>query len=71
MLIDCPQMTQYRNSCGLGPFIAAYRSTKTHLSSVKIYAMYLNDSFPDIINKKTLDLYHMYLGWHNLMKIEI
>ena len=71
MLIDCPQMGQFRGSCGIGPFVHAYRSTRPHLSSVKIYALYLNDNIPEKMAKKSIDLYHMYLGWHSLMKIDL
>ena len=69
MLIDCPYMTQYRNSCGLGKFIVAYGRMKPSLSSVKLFALYLNDSYPEHMKKKAYDLFHMRLGWHKLMKI--
>ena len=69
MLIDCPGMTQYRSSCGIGPFIVAYRTFNPHLSAVKLYALYMNDSRPDTMKKKSLDLYHMKFGWHKLMNI--
>ena len=71
MLIDCCQMSHYRNSCGLGPFISAYRLTRPSLSSIKLYALYLDDQVPDNMLKRSTDLFHMYLGWHSLMDIPI
>ena len=71
MLVDCPSISQYRNTCGLGPFIAAYRGIKPHISSVRLYALFLNDSNPEKMSKKSFDLYHMVLGWHLLMNIDI
>lgn len=69
MLIDCPGMTQTRDACGLGPFITAYRSISPQMSSVKLFALFLNDNNPEKMKKKALDLYTMKLGWHNLMNI--
>lgn len=71
MLVDCPGMTQYRLSCGLGQFISAYRRTNPQISSIKIFALYLNDRNPENMKKKAFDLYHMKLGWHSLMCINI
>ena len=71
MLIDCPQMARYRGSCGLGPFISSYRMYRPHLSSIKLYALFLSDSNLDVISDRTVDLFHMYLGWHTLMNIPI
>ena len=71
MLLDCPRMSPYRSSCGLGPFLAAYRCMIPRFSSVKIFALYLNDKNPKAMKQKALDLYHMKLGWHNLMGIEM
>ena len=71
MLVDCPAMEQYRNGCTLGPFIRAYRSLKPQFSSVKIFALYLNDKDPENVKKKALTLYHMKVGWHKLMNIEL
>lgn len=71
MLIDCPTMSQYRESCGLGPFVTAYRRAYPQMSSVKIFALYLNDNSPENMKIKALDLYHMKLGWHNCMNISL
>ena len=71
MLIDCPEMTSYRNSCSLGSFISAYLKMQPQISSIKIYALYLNDSKPETMHKKALDLYHMKLGWYRQMNITI
>lgn len=71
MIIDCPNMIFYRDSCGLGPFIAAYRKIQPHISSVKLFALFLNDNVPEEMQKKSLDLYHMKLGWHSLMNITL
>ena len=71
MLIDCPTMTQYRESCNLGMFIKTYRRISPQMSSVKIYALYLNDTHPITLKEKAIDLYHMKIGWHIKMKIEM
>ena len=71
MVIDCPQMELYRSSCNIGPFIEVVRFTRPRASSVKIYAMYLSDRNYEMFCKKYQDLLHMYLGWHNLMGIDI
>ena len=71
MLIDCSPMSTYRSSCGLGSFISCYRKFRPHLSSIKLYAMFLSDSNLDVVPDRTVDLYHMYLGWHTLMNIPI
>ena len=71
MIIECPKMTQYRNSCGIASFIQAYRCSRPHLSALKLYALYFNDLSADSMEWKGTDLYHMYLGWHSLMKINI
>ena len=60
-----------RNSCGIGPFIIAYRFLRPQISPVKLYSLYLNDRNPDSLLKKVNTLYHMYLGWHYLMNIPI
>ena len=67
MLIECAQMDQFRNSCALGPFVRTYRNM---YSSVKIYAMYLNDDNPKNVKKKALSLYHMQVGWNQKMNIK-
>ena len=71
MLLDCPRMSPYRSSCGLGPFLVAYSCMIPRFSSVKIFALYLNDKDPKTMKQKALDLYHMKLGWHKLMGIEM
>lgn len=71
MLIDCPLMSTHRSSCGLASFITAYRAFKPQISSRKLYSLFLSDSNLDILHDRTVDLYHMYLGWHTLMKINI
>ena len=71
MVIDCPMMETYRSSCNIGPFIRALRITSPSLSSVKLYAMYLNDSDSERFCNKYQDLLHMYMGWHILMGIAI
>ena len=71
MIIDCPIMEPYRSACDLAPFINLYKSLKPQYSSVKIFAMYLNDRDPTKIQKKTLSLCSMKLGWHKLMNINI
>ena len=69
--MECNQMSQYRNSCGIGPFIRAYKCTRPHISFLKLYALYLNDNSPENMLPKTNDLLHMHLGWHTEMKIPI
>ena len=71
MVIDCPLMEMYRSSCKIGPFIKAIRLTRPSSSSVKLYAMLLNDSNSDKFCDRYKDLLHMYMGWHNLMGIVI
>ena len=71
MLIDCPEMAQYRDSCEIGSYIRALRFDNPSLSSIKLNSMYLNDSNCDSIMRRSSVLYHMYLGWHSLMGIQI
>ena len=71
MIISCPEMAQYRNTCGVGPFIQAYKYTRAYTSPLKLYALNMNDSNPADMNSKAMDLYHMYLGWHSLMNITL
>ena len=71
MLIDCPEMVQYRDSCEIGSFVRALRFNNHSLSSMKLYAMYLDDSNPDSILRRSNVLYHMYIGWHSLMGIPV
>ena len=71
MLIDCPSMAHYRDTCEIGSFVLMYRRLQPQISSVKLYAMYVSDSCVDNLKEKILSLYHMKLGWHKLMKIEM
>ena len=71
MVIECPAMTYYRNSCGIGKFIRALKLLKPQISSIKLYALLLSDRDPEKMNEKALDLYHMYVDWHSLMNINI
>ena len=71
MIIECPAMAHYRNTCGIAPFIAAFKFTRAASSPLKLYALYMNDENPEDMNNKAFDLYHMYLGWHSLMNISI
>jgi hypothetical protein len=71
MVVDCASMEPYRNSCDLGPFMRFYRTMKPQFSSVKIFALYLNDQNPDQVKKRSLALYSMKVGWHKLMKIDL
>ena len=71
MLVDCPQMEQYRSGCDLGSFVRLYKSLKPQFSSIKIYALYLDDRRTSTVQKKALALCHMKIGWHKLMKIDL
>ena len=71
MIIDCEQMSYYRDTCDIGPFITAHRSISPTLSSIKLLAMYLNDRRPDEMKSKSLSLYHMKLGWHQKLGIQL
>ena len=71
MLIECTQMAFYRSTCGLGPFIDAYRNMYPSISSLKLFALFLNDKLPLSMKKKAMDLHYMKVGWHSLMKIPI
>ena len=64
-------MEQYRNSSGIQSFILAHRRSTPHISSLKLFAIFLNDSNPDLIKKRAVSLYSMLLGWHSLMKIDM
>ena len=71
MLIDCKELEQSRATCGLGAFIRAKRIINPHVSSLKIFALFLNDCDAELIKKRALDLFFMKLSWHKLMKIEL
>ena len=71
MVIDCPKMDRYRDSCGIGSFVRAHRRSSPGISSIKLYSLYLNDTMMDSIQGRSIDLYTMKVGWHTLMKIDI
>ena len=71
MLIDCPRMSKYRESCELGSFVKAHKLANPGISSIKLYSLYLNDKNPASMKRKALVLYSMKVGWHSLMKIEL
>lgn len=71
MIIDCPKMAPYRDSCGIGPYVRAHRRASPGISSIKLYSLYLDDTLLDSIKGRSLDLYAMKVGWHALMKIEL
>jgi hypothetical protein len=62
-------MSQYRDSSGLKPFIETYRRANPAISSLKLYALYLNDKHSQDMKRKAVDLYQMQLGWKSLMGI--
>ena len=69
VIIDCPSLHAYRQTCGLGPRIAGYRKLIKNMSSVKLYSILLNDSNQEIINKMGSDLIYMKEAWFKLMNI--
>ena len=71
MIIDCPHMAPYRDMCEIGSYVRMYRRMNPCISSVKIYAMYLDDHQPEDIMKKALSLYSMKHGWNKLMNMPI
>ena len=71
MVIECPKLSPYRSSCGIGPFISAHRLASPGMSSIKLFSLYMSDVQPDSVIDKARDLYSMKVGWHTLMKIEI
>ena len=71
MVVECPVMQPYRESCGISTFITSIRAMSNQLSARKMYALYLDDTDGELLNAKTQDLLHMYIGWHNLMEIDI
>ena len=64
-------MDAYRGLCSIGPIVKLYKSLGPKYSSVKIYAMFLDDRSPETIQKKALSLYSMKVGWHKEMKIPL
>ena len=71
MLVDCEALQTYRDSCSVGPFVAAFRQGNPSVSSVRIFALFLNDGDPSKFKEKALSLHHMKIGWHTLMKIPL
>ena len=71
MVIECPKLSLYRDSCGIGPFTAAHRLATPGISSIKLFSLYMNDKNPEAVRDKAMDLYNMKVGWHTLMKIDI
>ena len=71
MLICCPQMSFYRDSCILGSFISSYRKVHPSISALKLFALFLNDRVPGSMKKKAFALHHMKSGWFTLMKIPL
>ena len=70
MIVDCAQLDQIRSTCSLGHFISTFRRLQPNISSLKIYAMFLNDRFSPNHKDKILSLYQMKLGWMKLMGIK-
>ena len=71
MIVDCPIMEPYRKLCEIGPFVRLYKTMNRHYTSVKIYAMYLDDRDHKAVQRKSLALYSMKIGWHRLMNIPL
>ena len=63
MLIGCPHLSVYRNACGVGKFVNFHRKLIPSISSVKLYALFLNDSNPEDIKDKATSLFNMKVGW--------
>ena len=71
LLIDCVSMGTYRRSCEIASFIEIYRRIQPTLSSIKLFAMFLDDRNPEVLKRRAVSLYTMLLGWHKLMNIEM
>ena len=71
VVIDCPHLAPYRNSCGIGPFVRVFKRAIPEISSIKLYALFLDDKEPHRIKTKAMDLYSMKVGWHVLMNIDL
>ena len=63
-------MSYYRNTCELGAFVTAFRTVSPHISAVKLFSLYLNDSRPNEMKNKALSLFHMKQGWFVKMGIQ-
>ena len=71
MLFECPEMSAYRTTCNIGPFIVAHRQVQPTISAVKLCFLYLNDTRNSSIKTKALSLFHMKRGWHLKMGIQL
>ena len=71
MIVDCPAMKVYRDLCSIGPFVSMYKNMGPKYSSVRIFAMFLDDRDPTQVQKKALALYSMKIGWLKEMKIPL
>ena len=71
LLVDCPALEPYRDTCDIGPFVRFYQSISPKYSSVKIYALYLSEKSVELMRKKALSLYSMKVAWHKLMGINM
>ena len=70
MLIECPAMTPYRQTCDLGTFISVYKVLQPSILSTKLMSLYLLDPPGTDIKRKGLALYYMQKGWENLVGIQ-
>ena len=64
-------MDVYRSLCSIGPFVKLYKGMGSKYTSVRIYAMYMDDRDIGKIQKKALSLYSMKLGWLKEMKFPL
>ena len=69
MIIECPSLKLYRESCYLGQFVCTHRALNPTISSIKLYSLFLEDSSPDKMKLKASCLYSMKVAWHTLMGI--
>ena len=69
MLIECPQLKIYRDSCMLGHFVNSIKRLRPGISPVKIYAEFLSDSHPEDIHDKAMCLYSMKTAWEQQMRL--
>ena len=60
LLIDCEVLSVSRQKCGVGRFITINKQVNPNLSSVELYAMFLNDGDMASLRGRVLDLYFMY-----------
>ena len=69
MIVECPQLTAYRDSCTLGQFVKSIKRLRPGISSVKIYAQYLSDIHPEDIHEKAMCLFSMKTAWDQLIRL--